>query len=80
VPFTLHHTKILYPRVDELQIWLGIVIYMGVHSSPAVADYWVNDNLSPVHPIRSYTMAADPMKIFLWYNKPEWGVFQRTQG
>jgi hypothetical protein len=25
--------------LDELRIWLGIVIYLGVHSSPAVADY-----------------------------------------
>jgi hypothetical protein len=33
--------------LDALRIWLGIVIHMGVHSSPAVADYWANDNLSP---------------------------------
>jgi hypothetical protein len=36
--------------LDELRIGLGIVIHMGVHSSPD----WVNDNLSPVHPIKSY--------------------------
>jgi hypothetical protein len=36
--------------LDELRIWLGIVIYMGVHSCPAVADYWVNDNLASPPP------------------------------
>jgi hypothetical protein len=25
---------------SELGVWLGIVLYMGVHSSPAVRDYW----------------------------------------
>ena len=24
----------------ELSIWLGIVVYMEVHNSPAVQDYW----------------------------------------
>jgi hypothetical protein len=33
--------------LDELRIWLGIVIYLGVHSSPAVADYWVDAPPTP---------------------------------
>ena len=24
----------------ELGIWFGIVVYMGVHNSPTVQDYW----------------------------------------
>jgi hypothetical protein len=39
--------------LDELRIWLGIVIYMGVHSSPTVADYWANDNLTLSHLTRT---------------------------
>ena len=35
----------------ELSIWLGIVVYMGVHNSPAVQDYWRHDGLNPAHPI-----------------------------
>src|ERR1700687_3240624 len=36
---------------SELGAWLGIVLYMGVHSSPAVKDYWRHDGLNPTHPI-----------------------------
>ena len=35
----------------ELSIWLGIVVYMGVHNSPVVRDYWRQDGLNPAHPI-----------------------------
>ena len=35
----------------ELSIWLGIVVHMGVHNSPAVRDYWRQDGLNPAHPI-----------------------------
>ena len=38
----------------ELSIWLGIVVYMGVHSSPAVRDYWRHDGLNPAHPISEH--------------------------
>ena len=37
-----------------LRVWLGIIIYMGVHCSPAVMDYWKHDGLNPTHPIRDY--------------------------
>jgi hypothetical protein len=59
--------------LDELRIWLGIVIYMGVHSSPAVADYWVNDNLSPVHPIKSYMSQTrfEQIKRYLHISAPD---------
>jgi hypothetical protein len=38
----------------ELSIWLGIVVYMGVHNSPAVQDYWRHDGLNPAHPISEH--------------------------
>ena len=40
--------------VGELRVWLGIIVYMGVHCSPAVKDYWKHDGLNPTHPIRDY--------------------------
>ncbi|CAG8693789.1 7054_t:CDS:1, partial [Cetraspora pellucida] len=30
--------------LDELKIWLGIVIYMGVIKLPRVTDYWLVDS------------------------------------
>ena len=38
----------------ELSIWLGIVVYMGVHNSSAVRDYWRHDGLNLAHPISEY--------------------------
>jgi len=40
--------------VLELGVWLGIVIYMAVHNSPAVRDYWRHDGRNPTHPICDY--------------------------
>ena len=31
---------------DELAAWIGIVVHMGVHSSPATRDYWKHDGLT----------------------------------
>jgi hypothetical protein len=39
---------------DEIGCWLGIVVYMGVHCSPAIADYWKHDGLYPKHPIAEW--------------------------
>ena len=39
---------------EELGLWLGIVLYMGVCSAPAVKDYWSHDSLTAIHPIRDY--------------------------
>ena len=38
----------------ELGIWFGIVVYMGVHNSPAVRDYWRHDGLNPAYPISEH--------------------------
>ena len=40
--------------VSDLKIWLGIVIYMGIFSAPALEDYWKHDGLHPTHPITGY--------------------------
>ncbi|CAG8518044.1 23229_t:CDS:2, partial [Gigaspora rosea] len=37
--------------LDELKIWLGIVIYMGVIKLPRVTDYWSIDPKYPKHSI-----------------------------
>jgi hypothetical protein len=39
---------------QEVGVWLGIIIYMGVHSSPALSDYWKHDGENPDHPIRHH--------------------------
>jgi len=52
--------------VSELGVWLGIVLYMGVHSSPAVRDYWRHNGLNPTHPISKY-MDQIRFKEIKWY-------------
>ncbi|CAG8649783.1 10092_t:CDS:2 [Dentiscutata heterogama] len=37
--------------LDELKIWLGIVIYMGVIKLPRVTDYWLVNPKYPRHDI-----------------------------
>ena len=39
---------------SELGTWFGITVYMGVHNSPAVQDYWRHDGLNPAHPISEH--------------------------
>jgi hypothetical protein len=41
-------------KPQEIGAWIGIVLYMGVHRSPAIPDYWRHDGLSPTHPITNY--------------------------
>lgn len=38
----------------DLKLWIGICIYMGLFSAPAVEDYWKHDGLHPTHPITMY--------------------------
>ena len=39
---------------QDISHWLGIVRYMGVYSSPSVADYWKHDGLNPAHPTAQF--------------------------
>ncbi|KAG5289705.1 hypothetical protein I7I48_09111 [Histoplasma ohiense] len=37
--------------LQKIKVFLGQIIYMGVHRSPAIEDYWnMNDAQGPVHP------------------------------
>ena len=38
---------------DLLQ-FVGIILYMGLHSEPNVEDYWSNNSYTPNHPIKCY--------------------------
>lgn len=38
----------------DIKLWVGISIYMGLFSVPAVDDYWKHDELHPTHPITQY--------------------------
>ena len=39
---------------EELGLWFGIVLYMGVCSAPAIKNYWSHDSLTAIYPIRDY--------------------------
>jgi len=38
-------------QISHLKIWIGIVIYMGVHSprSSSIENFWRRDDHGPVH-------------------------------
>lgn len=41
--------------VEELQVFLGVVIYMGVHHSPQIEDYWNTDlKKGPLHSVAAH--------------------------
>jgi hypothetical protein len=40
--------------VEELMIYLGIVIYMGLHHENRIASYWSQASNTPNHPITQY--------------------------
>jgi len=50
----------------ELGVWLGIVLWIGVHSSPAVRDYWKYNQLNPTHSIHEHIGPTwfEEIKIF----------------
>jgi hypothetical protein len=58
---------------EELGVWLGITIYMGVHCAPAVRDYWKHDDLNPTHPITDYMSQTrfEQIKRYFHVNHPE---------
>jgi hypothetical protein len=49
-------------RPEEIGRWRGIVLCMGVHVSPALADYWKHDGLNPSYPITQWMS----QNIFTW--------------
>ena len=54
---------------EELSLWLGIVLYMGVCSAPAVKDYWSrDDSLTAIHPIRDYMSQTRFEQIKKYYH------------
>ena len=53
---------------EELGLWLGIVLYMGVCSAPAVKDYWSHDSLTAIHPIRDYMSQTRFEQIKRYYH------------
>ena len=53
---------------EELSLWLGIVLYMGVCSASAVKDYWSHDSLTAIHPIRDYMSQTRFEQIKRYYH------------
>lgn len=39
---------------EEIGASIGIVLYVGVHGSPSIPDYWKHDFLNPTHPITDF--------------------------
>jgi hypothetical protein len=58
---------------DEIGCWLGIVVYMGVQCSPAIADYWKHDRLDPKHPIAEWMSQArfEQIKRYFHVSSPD---------
>jgi hypothetical protein len=57
---------------EEVGVWIGIVMYMGVHRSPAIADYWKHDDKNPLHPIRTHMSQTrfEQIKRYLHIESP----------
>ena len=53
---------------EELSLWLGIVLYMGVCSAPAVKYYWSHDSLTAIYPICDYMSQTRFEQIKRYYH------------
>lgn len=40
-----------HTNAQEIQQWLGILMYIGLFCMPAIRDYWIKDERHPRHPI-----------------------------
>jgi hypothetical protein len=41
--------------LEELYVFIGVIVYMGVHEEPAIPMYWNSDfNKGPLHPITNH--------------------------
>lgn len=59
---------------EEITVFMGISLYMGIHHSREIADYWMSDGevWAPLHPIRSH-MTLDrycQLRRFLHLSNP----------
>ena len=50
--------------IDEIKLFLGIIIAMGLHKLPRLEDYWSSDSLLGV-PSIIYGMPIDRFKVLL---------------
>jgi hypothetical protein len=50
----LNNKKCKELTINELKIWLALVIYMGIFKLPATKDYWTINNYYPSHEITKY--------------------------
>jgi hypothetical protein len=66
---------------EEVGVWIGIVLYMGVHQSPAIADYWKHDDQNPLHPIRTHMSQTrfEQIKRYLHIESPSVPKEQKDQ-
>jgi hypothetical protein len=65
----------------ELGGWIGIVIYMGVHCSSAIEDYWAHRNgLNPKHPTSDYMSLTRFEQIKRYFHVAASGIPKETPG
>jgi hypothetical protein len=66
---------------EEIGQWLGIVLYMGVHVSPAVADYWKHDGMNPSHPITQWMSQTryEQIKRYFHVASPDAELFDKDR-
>ena len=55
--------------IGELKVWLGLVLYMGVVSCPAVEDYWDEDTRQPPMGVMSLNR-FEQLKRYLHVSPP----------
>jgi hypothetical protein len=56
-------------------------MYMGVHRSPAIANYWKHDDQNPLHPIRTHMSQTrfEQIKRYLHIESPSVPKEQKDQ-
>jgi hypothetical protein len=61
--------------VNELKIWLALVIYMGIFKLPSIEDYWKSDDIYPTHEITNLMSLLRFQQISKMINLFEFNLF-----
>ena len=67
---------------EELRVFIGAMIYMGVHYEPQIEDYWnTNINRGPLHTIPSHISLCrfEQIKRYLHISNSEEDIRQRRE-
>jgi hypothetical protein len=66
------YRRALARHINDIKVFFGILIYMGLHPEPSISDFWQQDPKKTLHPTRLYIGLArfEQIKRYLHIASP----------